>query len=110
MPSASIGCSPMACQDHRTEQPCFVPDVVTIRGSAVTEDVTDVAWEELPTEVIKREQQCWVLPHFRCSRNRTRAVIRLKMKEVRDRLLACCQFVIGAAYESAKARHLKALP
>src|SRR3954467_3590826 len=21
MPSASIGCSPMACQDHRTEQP-----------------------------------------------------------------------------------------
>ena len=37
----------------------FVPDVVTIRGSAVTEDVTDVAWEELPTEVIKREQQCW---------------------------------------------------
>jgi hypothetical protein len=32
------------------------------------------------------------------------------MKEVRGRLLACCQFVIGAAYESAKARHLKALP
>src|SRR3954452_22282501 len=22
MPSASIGCSTMACQDHRTEQPC----------------------------------------------------------------------------------------
>ena len=54
--------------------------------------------------------QFWVLPHFRCSRSRTRAVIRLKMKEVRGRLLACCQFVIGAAYESAKARHLKALP
>ena len=37
----------------------FVPDVVTIRGSKFTEDATDVAWEELPTEVIKREQQCW---------------------------------------------------
>jgi len=32
------------------------------------------------------------------------------MKEVRGRLLACCRFVIGAVYESAKARHLKALP
>jgi arginine/lysine/ornithine decarboxylase len=37
----------------------FVPDVVTIRGSAFTRDVTDAAWEDLPTEVIKREQQCW---------------------------------------------------
>jgi arginine/lysine/ornithine decarboxylase len=37
----------------------FVPDRVTIRGSAFTEDVTDVPWESLPTEVIKREQQCW---------------------------------------------------
>jgi arginine/lysine/ornithine decarboxylase len=37
----------------------FVPDVVTIRGSAVTKDVTDAAWEDLPTAVIKREQQCW---------------------------------------------------
>ncbi len=37
----------------------FVPDVVTIRGSKFTEDATDVPWEELPTEVIKREQQCW---------------------------------------------------
>ena len=37
----------------------FVPDVVTIRGSKFTEDATDVAWEDLPTEVIKREQQCW---------------------------------------------------
>lgn len=37
----------------------FVPDVVTIRGSKFTKDATNVVWEELPTEVIKREQQCW---------------------------------------------------
>jgi arginine/lysine/ornithine decarboxylase len=37
----------------------FVPDVVTIRGSKLTKDATNVAWEELPTEVLKREQQCW---------------------------------------------------
>ncbi len=37
----------------------FVPDTVTIRGSAFTKDVTGAAWEELPTAVIKREQQCW---------------------------------------------------
>ena len=37
----------------------FVPDVVTIRGSKFTKDVTDEAWEKLPTDVIKREQQCW---------------------------------------------------
>jgi ornithine decarboxylase len=37
----------------------FVPDVVTIRGSKLAEYVTDTAWEDLPTEVIKREQQCW---------------------------------------------------
>jgi ornithine decarboxylase len=37
----------------------FVPDVVTIRDSKFTKDATDVPWEELPTEVIKREQQCW---------------------------------------------------
>jgi ornithine decarboxylase len=37
----------------------FVPDVVTIRGSKHTRDVTDARWETLPTEVIKREQQCW---------------------------------------------------
>jgi ornithine decarboxylase len=37
----------------------FVPDVVTIRGSKFTEDASGVAWESLPTEVIKREQQCW---------------------------------------------------
>lgn len=37
----------------------FVPDVVTIRGSQFTHDVIDQPWEDLPTEVIKREQQCW---------------------------------------------------
>jgi ornithine decarboxylase len=36
-----------------------VPDVVTIRGSKFTQDATNVAWEDLPTEVLKREQQCW---------------------------------------------------
>jgi ornithine decarboxylase len=38
----------------------FVPDVVTIRGSKHTDDVEDAAWEGLPTDVLKREQQCWV--------------------------------------------------
>ena len=37
----------------------FVPDVVTIRGSDVIDDVTNVAWEDLPTNVLKAEQQCW---------------------------------------------------
>jgi len=37
----------------------FVPDVVTLRDSKFAKDATDVPWEDLPTEVIKREQQCW---------------------------------------------------
>ena len=37
----------------------FVPDVVTIREFEFTEDASGVAWEDLPTDVIKREQQCW---------------------------------------------------
>ena len=37
----------------------FVPDVVTIRGSPFTEDVSEVPWEQLATSVIKREQRCW---------------------------------------------------
>jgi ornithine decarboxylase len=37
----------------------FVPDVVTLRDSRFAKDAADVPWEELPTEVIKREQQCW---------------------------------------------------
>ena len=37
----------------------FVPDCVTIRGSRFSDDVTGARWEDLPTAVIKREQQCW---------------------------------------------------
>ena len=37
----------------------FVPDFVTIRGSKHTQDIENVRWEDLPTDVIKREQQCW---------------------------------------------------
>ena len=37
----------------------FVPDVVSIRGSKFTQDAENVRWEDLPTEVIKYEQQCW---------------------------------------------------
>ena len=37
----------------------FVPDRVTVRGSRFMKDVTDAPWEDLPTGVIKREQQCW---------------------------------------------------
>ena len=37
----------------------FVPDVVTIHDSPFVEDMTAVRWESVPTDVIKREQQCW---------------------------------------------------
>ena len=37
----------------------FVPDSVTISDSKHTEDVAEARWEDLPTEVLKREQQCW---------------------------------------------------
>ncbi len=37
-----------------------MPDVVTIKGSKFTKDATNVPWESLPTDVLKREQQCWV--------------------------------------------------
>jgi ornithine decarboxylase len=37
----------------------FVPDTVTLRGSRFSEDVSGVRWEDLPTDVLKREQQCW---------------------------------------------------
>ena len=37
----------------------FVPDVVTIRDSKFTKDVVATPWEDIPTEVIKHEQQCW---------------------------------------------------
>jgi ornithine decarboxylase len=36
----------------------FVPDVVTVRDSKFIKD-TEAAWEEFPTDVLKREQQCW---------------------------------------------------
>jgi ornithine decarboxylase len=37
----------------------FVPDVVTIRGAKGKRGAAKTAWEDLPTEVLKREQQCW---------------------------------------------------
>lgn len=37
----------------------FVPDVVSITGSEFMEDARGVPWEDIPTDVIKREQQCW---------------------------------------------------
>lgn len=37
----------------------FVPDVVNVKDSRFTADLTNVAWEDVPTDVIKREQQCW---------------------------------------------------
>ena len=37
----------------------FVPDRVTVRNSKVSTDIADAPWESLPTEVLKREQQCW---------------------------------------------------
>lgn len=37
----------------------FVPDVVSVKNSAHTADLTNVAWEDIPTEVLKQEQQCW---------------------------------------------------
>ncbi|BCF90960.1 ornithine decarboxylase [Paraburkholderia sp. PGU16] len=37
----------------------FVPDVVDIHNSRFMADASNVAWEDIPTDVIKREQQCW---------------------------------------------------
>ncbi len=37
----------------------FVPDTVTLRGSAHHDDVTDMPWEEVPTDVLLKEKQCW---------------------------------------------------
>ncbi len=39
----------------------FVPDTVTITGSSHTEDLHDEAWEDVPTDVLLAEQQCWQL-------------------------------------------------
>jgi ornithine decarboxylase len=44
----------------------FVPDVVTVEGSGFTPDAAEARWEDIPTDVIKREQQCWQFhPHSR---------------------------------------------
>lgn len=37
----------------------FVPDVVTVADSAFSHELNNVRWEDIPTEVVKREQQCW---------------------------------------------------
>ncbi|CAD6512377.1 ornithine decarboxylase [Paraburkholderia sabiae] len=37
----------------------FVPDFVDIYHSNFMGDASNVAWEDIPTDVIKREQQCW---------------------------------------------------
>jgi arginine/lysine/ornithine decarboxylase len=37
----------------------FVPDTINVSGSKFTQDAKNVAWEDLPTDVLKREQQCW---------------------------------------------------
>ena len=37
----------------------FVPDKVTLKGSPHHEDVTDMPWEDIPTEVLLKEKQCW---------------------------------------------------
>jgi len=46
-------------EDERWFFDPFVPDVVTLRESKFAENASNSAWEELPTDVIKREQQCW---------------------------------------------------
>ncbi len=47
------------CDEEKWFFDPFVPDVVTIRDSKFGADVADARWEDIPTEVIKREQQCW---------------------------------------------------
>ena len=39
----------------------FVPDVVTLKGSHASPDLDAVPWEEIPTDVLAREQACWAL-------------------------------------------------
>lgn len=39
----------------------FVPDRVTIKNSKHTEDLIDVAWEDVPTDVLLKEQSVWVM-------------------------------------------------
>jgi len=37
----------------------FVPDVVTIASSEHHQDVVDMPWEDVPTDVLLKEKQCW---------------------------------------------------
>jgi ornithine decarboxylase len=37
----------------------FVPDKITVSGSKHTGDLKDSPWEDVPTDVLKQEQQCW---------------------------------------------------
>lgn len=37
----------------------FVPDVVTVRKSQHMDDVVDMPWEGIPTDVLLKEKQCW---------------------------------------------------
>jgi arginine/lysine/ornithine decarboxylase len=37
----------------------FVPELVRLHGSRHSDDTRGTRWEDLPTAVIKREQQCW---------------------------------------------------
>ena len=39
----------------------FVPDKVTITDSEYTKDLIDVAWEDVPTDVLVMEQQAWLM-------------------------------------------------
>lgn len=39
----------------------FVPDKVTITNSEYTEDLIDVPWEEVSTDVLVMEQQAWIM-------------------------------------------------
>ena len=37
----------------------FVPDTISVNNSPHTEDLDNVRWEDVPTEVLAKEQQCW---------------------------------------------------
>jgi ornithine decarboxylase len=37
----------------------FVPDVVTFKDSPHHADASDIPWEDIPTEVMLKEKQCW---------------------------------------------------
>jgi len=37
----------------------FVPDLVSVKGSEHTQDLVDMPWEDIPTEILLKEKQCW---------------------------------------------------